>query len=325
MGFEGEFLGFTFNNIHSSTYNIVRLSSSNRFEEELTGSFSDQTAQVNGQNGVYFFNTNRGTLQKTIKFGFQDLTEANLRQLRRWLNGGNLSELIFDEMPYKVYRAKVASPVQLSYMVFEGDIEDTVSYYTDGEEIVSSGGVETAQGKLYKGEGTVTFICFKGLAHNPDGKKFLASFDSVIHKVSKIDWKDGSNMLAAQGSVDIVGSEIKVYNAGDVESDFQIYFPFNSSDSLLVQLTDGNSATQGFINLKPFAAIASDSYFCINSKSNLIVGCDSTYKETGNLYNKYINGGDFFKIPAAASTSNFYYIESSGNTPTKISYYYWYF
>lgn len=329
MEFEGEFLGFTFNNIHSSNFNIVRISSGDRFVEGLTNSFTDQTAQINGHNGVYFFNTNRGTLQKEINFAFQGLTETNLRQLRQWLDGNKLGDLIFDENPYKVYPAKVATPVQLSYMVFEGSFEDTTSYYTKNNKIDKSGNVTGGGGRLYKGEGSISFICFKGMAHNPVGQKFLSDFGSTpIHGVSVSEWEDGSNMLEAAtvsiGStaytIDSVASSFKVYNGGDVETDFQIYYPFNSNGVELV-LYDINNLAKNYIRLNSFDAIGSDSYFCINSKSNLIVGCDSTYKETGNLYNKYIAEGDFFKIPPA----NFYTLKTTNGTPSSIFYHYWYY
>ena len=54
----------------------------------------------------------------------------------------------------------------------------------------------------------------------------------------------------------------------------------------------------------------------INSKTNLIEGCDSSGNLTGTLYNNYIYSGDFFKIPISTSSSDVYHFIT---TPTTTS------
>ena len=53
--FKGDFMGFTFNNHHSSEYGIVRTSDGSRYNEELLPSFNDNTIAVPGGDGAYYF------------------------------------------------------------------------------------------------------------------------------------------------------------------------------------------------------------------------------------------------------------------------------
>ena len=72
-----------------------------------------------------------------------------------------------------------------------------------------------------------------------------------------------------------------------------------------------------------------DSYICINTKTNLIEGCNASYQSTGNLYNSYIVRGDFFKIPKASGNPLTYdiLITSTANSGriNKIEYDYLYY
>ena len=47
---------------------------------------------------------------------------------------------------------------------------------------------------------------------------------------------------------------------------------------------------------------SNDAYICIDMKTHLIEGLDASYNKTGNLYNKYIESGDFFLVPLEGGT-----------------------
>ena len=57
MALSGDFIGFTFNNIHSSDMGIIRTSDGSRFNENLLPTFADKTVQVPGGDGIYYFNS----------------------------------------------------------------------------------------------------------------------------------------------------------------------------------------------------------------------------------------------------------------------------
>ena len=56
-----DFTGFTFGNVNTSDLGIVRVSSGDRYEEELHPEIKDITADVEGVNGQYYFGSNYGT------------------------------------------------------------------------------------------------------------------------------------------------------------------------------------------------------------------------------------------------------------------------
>ena len=145
-----DFTGFTFNGRHSSEFNLKRVSGGDRYQETLVPSLSDRTTEIPGGNGTLFYNSTFGNKEfPVINIAFDSLTETNLRELKQWLSIGEPKELIFDEVPFKKYFAKIASPPSLTYVCFTEDYSETV------------GGVTTYRTRrIYKGEGEIQFISY---------------------------------------------------------------------------------------------------------------------------------------------------------------------
>ena len=77
----GDFIGFTFDNIHSSDFNLVRVSNGSRYESNLLPSFQDITVQGEGKDGLYYFGSTFREYQLKISTAFDELTEANYRKM----------------------------------------------------------------------------------------------------------------------------------------------------------------------------------------------------------------------------------------------------
>ena len=280
-----DFIGFTFNGHHSSEYNIVRVSDGNRYADYLLPSFSDKTVAVPGGDGTYFFDSFYSKKVFTIDIAFDSMTEENMRSLRRLVDTKDCGKLIFDELPYKSYWSKINTQPQLKYVCFG----------VDGEP------------RIYKGEGSLSFVCYEPYARSIN--KFLNEYSSS----NLVEWSASSNLLASQtvnsktydsptGSSE---STINVYNGGDIDTDFKVYFAISNLGSgvnINFVSSDRSGSTSPIFSLQLSAVTAkgSDTYICVNTKTNLIEGCtyaNSTYTMTGNLYNEYIAAGDFFKIP----------------------------
>lgn len=141
-----DFVGFTFNKRHSvRDLGLLRVSTSNRYTTNLAPTMTDFTAQNNGADGQYFFGSVSKQLQFTVDFAFDSLTEDQIRELRQLFNGREEGELIFDEHPYKAYRAKVTKAPQLK----------TICFMEGGK-------------RIYKGEGNVVFTCYWPYGYTPD-------------------------------------------------------------------------------------------------------------------------------------------------------------
>lgn len=145
MANDMDFIGFTYNGKHSFDYfGIYRTSDGNRYNDNLIPPLNDKTADVPGGNGQYFFYTNNKPRQFSIPIAFDNLSETKYREMRTWLDGKAIHDLVFDEYPYKVYSAKVTGTPQLKTVCFE----------------------ENGQ-RLYKGEGAIQFTCYHPFAHTP--------------------------------------------------------------------------------------------------------------------------------------------------------------
>lgn len=246
-----DFCGFQWNGKHSSDLNIVRVSEGSRYSENLLPNFQDTNSQMAGSDGTLYWESFYTNKSWNINIAFDNLSEINYRELRQWLNAKDMGELIFDEAPYKAYTAKIQSPPQLKFICFN----------------------ENGQ-RVYKGEGTIQFISYFPYAKSVH--KYLDQFGEIY--TNKSEWKDASRMKSTKGSYDVINSgKIMVYNAGDVETDWELYVPISQSGCSLTQI----SLERGVSTLYQlqFSNITqqkeNDSYLRISSRTNLIEGCDS--------------------------------------------------
>ena len=99
-------------------------------------------------------------------------------------------------------------------------------------------------------------------------------------------------------------NKINLYNPGDLETDFEVTIPFTngSISNLKFYLSSSNTTLVNYQLLlaNSIPKKGSDAAIKINTSNNLIYGVDSldeNSKPTGNIYNEYITGGHFFKIP----------------------------
>ena len=134
---KGDFIGFTIGDYHSSDLVIIRASDGSRFNENLLPNFSDKTAKIPGRDETLYFRTEYDKKEFPISFAFDSLSESQLLLLKKVLGKKELQNLIFDEYPYKIYKVKAASPPNLKFICFEENNE-----------------------RVYKGEGSVTFVAY---------------------------------------------------------------------------------------------------------------------------------------------------------------------
>lgn len=135
--YSGDFLGFTLGDIHSSQLNITRVSSGDRYDDNLLPSFKDVTMEIPGGDGLYYWNSFYSQRQFVLNFAYDDLRDEDLRKLRQVFGFKGIQPLIFDELPYKKYMVKCANSPIFKYICF------------DHREL-----------RLYKGEGSVTLVAY---------------------------------------------------------------------------------------------------------------------------------------------------------------------
>lgn len=141
-----DFIGFTFNNQRSSDYNIYSVSDGSRYQEDLVPSPIDYSENIIGGVGQYYFGSDIDSKEFSLSIAYDNLSEKQIRQMRKWLSPNAIGDLIFDERPYKVYTAKISDTPNLEFICFDA-IDD-----------------EGNKKRVYKGEGSINFICYNPLA-----------------------------------------------------------------------------------------------------------------------------------------------------------------
>lgn len=291
MAIKGDFISFTYNGVHSTELGVMRVTSSNRYTDALLPTIQDKAVQAPGSHGTYFFGSYYTQRPITINVAFDEVSESQIRLIRKTFGDQLSHELIFDDEPYKVYYAKVTGTPQLQYIPFSSP-------------------------RVYKGEGTFTFTCYEPFAHTPNSNKYLSQYtvgspsNPIWYKYdNKTEWNLSANLLVTQGTYDNYTSAtgFKVYNPGDIETDFKFIAPITN---LLrgIKISDGNNDLASYtLLINAPTAKTGDSYLCFNSKLNLIEGLNSSKQKTGTIYNEYINSGSWFKIPLNRTNTDWYF------------------
>lgn len=267
-----DYIGFTFNGFHSSELGIVRVSNGSRFDESLLPTIQDKTVQIPGRDGMYLFGSYYTQKQFNISYAFDTLTEEQLAQIKRVFGDKKIHDLTFDEAPYKTYQAKATGSASIKYIPF-----------SEGEK-----------NRVYKGEGTIQFTAYNPFAickHKYLNDKYYEDFGN------KEEWKGAAGLLPENnGKFDTNnGSNVWLYNPGDKETDFVLTLNFNNDGIIKAGYIRIN---EDALELQELKSLRNDDSVRINSKLNLIEGYKNGRK-TGNIYNKYIINGDFFKIPVS--------------------------
>lgn len=163
-----DFMAFSFNGYHSKyDLNIIRTSDGGTYNDPLTPTLQDKTAEITGGDGVYYFGTHYRQKNFNINIAFDSLTETELRKIKKVFNGKELGDLIFDEYPYKVYSAKITGQPSLKALCFT----------QDGQ-------------RVYKGTGTIQFTAYWPFAHTPDANTKISTRISPSGKFGQ----DGRNL-----------------------------------------------------------------------------------------------------------------------------------
>ena len=249
--FQGDFLGFQLGNEHSYNLNITRISTNDRYQDNLLPTFTDAVVQVPGGDGTYYWDTYYTQKPFQIDFAFDDFRDEDLRKLRQMFSYKEVRPLIFDEFPYKKYMVKCVSPPQLKYLCF-----DHLEF------------------RIYKGEGSVQLVAYYPFA-----------FGVVSPNLS----------YSAAGAM--------INNNGDMPANVEILYDLDEvSGDISIELRKTvDTADIAQLNLTGVGSINGDKYMLINTQTQLIEGLDAAKNKTGNLYNKFIDSGDFFWPPIGSS------------------------
>lgn len=208
-----DFTGFTFNGKHCSEFGLLRVSDGDRYEDDLVLSLSDESAEVPGGVGHYYWGENIKQREFSISVAYDSVTEKDKRLIRKWLHPDDkLHELIFDEKPYVKYWVKCSKQVTAKELCFNENIDGKVR-------------------RIYKGEFQLEFT-----AYMPYGVNRWNYLPEIIENTENSldpeygnleEWAESSKLLFTSQYKDInqfSNNFAKIYNPGDVETGFELSF-----------------------------------------------------------------------------------------------------
>ena len=308
MPIKGDFISFSYNGVHSTELGIVHVSSSDRYADALLPTIQDKAVQAPGSDGTYFFGSYYTQRPITLNIAFDSVTEDQFRRARALFGDKQSHPLVFDEEPYKVYYAKVTGTSQYNYICFGSP-------------------------RVYKGEGTINFICYDPFAHTPNNCKYLNNYvvngtNTPWYKYdNKNEWNLSAGLLSTKGTYDTFNASgftngFKLYNPGDVDTDFKLIVDFNATlTGIKVATAFDSEALDSTLNINfgNEQKNTNDKFLLFDSKTNIIYGLKSknVNAKTGSVYNDWIKSGQWFKIPKNSNTQYGFYLINYGAKPEK--------
>lgn len=321
---KGDFLGFTFDGIHSSELGIFRTSDGSRYTENLLPTIQDKTVQIPGSDGTYYYGSYYTQRPFSFPIAFDGLTEEQLRRIKTLFGQKGVHKLILDEMPYKVYRVKATGTPNLKYVAFDSPKEKIYDRdLFDGADQMYGDlynlRPRNVNGRIFKGEGQLSFTAYNPFAesrfkyvedynlNNIPEWGSLENFNPQDIHGNLHDWLDASRIIR-KGTRQKVGEVtyqldapdahgVLVYNAGDLPTHFSLDICFEGT---LPAFEIKEASTEEVkISFEPIVLKDGDNGVRINGKLNIIEGIrieEDKRLGTGNVYNKYHVGGDFFKL-----------------------------
>ena len=301
--YRGDFIGFQFGNETSDSLHIIRVSSSNRYNESLLPEFTDQSTTIIGGNQSLYFGSNYNLRQFAMDIAFDELTEEQFVHLTEVFSDTMPQRLIFDERPYKYYLAKVSTEPKFDYICFD-------EYITGYDE----------PQRIYKGEGTLDFVVYGTFAHSvynylEDYRNLRLGNPGYYEMIDQ--WERSTHMLESRkvnGTTyydtylqTVSGKGLfNVWNAGDRAADWTIDIDFS-----FAAVGDGKviGTVPSFTLTFNGKQIKTRQIQIIGERENLpdgiridssiygIVGYKGEAKEsTRQLFNKYMDIDDFSLI-----------------------------
>lgn len=315
-----DFTGFTFDGLHSSKFNIIVTSNGNRYSEDLFPSPKDNTIDMPRRDGLIYVSSKLQVKNFTLNIAYDKLDESQFRAMRTWLSKKELAPLIFDERPYKKYMVKASAAPKLNYICFDEDMDDSQIH------LVSQASSGNNTQRIYKGEGSITFVCYDGVATLAKDSVMLNDYAYD----NKNEWKDSSGLLTENvvprdteyynvngntvGYLDIFGQSqtdakygtsyygtVFIHNPGDISADFLIDFGRPAGNYLFTIMPSAadQKVQQFIINFSDIQTRLLYDHMYLDSKNNIFYGVN---KDTGTIdLLGYAFIGEMPKLPTGDS------------------------
>lgn len=312
-----DFTGIQFGsepNTHSSDLGFIVVSDGSRYSKSLLPTIQNYTTEVPGGDGSYYFGSEYKNKDFTINIAFDKMSELQMRKIRKIFGDKEVKNLIFDEEPYKVYKAKVTSGPDLTFICF---LENNK--------------------RVYKGEGTINLSAFMPYAILPknSNNNFMRYIDDYTSYANVNEWKEGSGMRKNETDIDakygLTGLSYDtpyatsdtnpaityyIYNAGDKPADYILEFDLPAATELVISQTKELETTSTLLELNLTGL--SENRIKIDSQKQLILVQKNNQWVVSN---DIVTDGSIFKFAMGHQKLQF---STSDKTDIVLNYSYYY-
>lgn len=165
MPWEKEYIDFSFNGHHISEFGLVAATSSDRYSFDGSPEFQDETSEINGVMGQYYWGTKIKTKKYTYNLATDGMTEQQFQDFKRLFRPGYYGQFYEDGWWDRYCYVRIESVVNFTFIPFRT------------EEIIAGVPVQT---RIYKGECKLTLIQDK-----PFQFSFQQSLESPLSKLKE--------------------------------------------------------------------------------------------------------------------------------------------
>lgn len=183
-----EYIDIKFGDKWASEFNLVVVSTGDRYTPPTYGNINSNTSTVAGKRGVYKWKTQYNEKIFTVNIAYDNLSTRDISKIKAWLNPSKLQKLTFSDEPHIFYYACLNTDPKFEYVPFlEGENKKV--------------GTNTLVRGVYKGELTLEFNAIDGVGYST-----YASYENVeiepdleYHNSSYVNtimpWVQSSNLL----------------------------------------------------------------------------------------------------------------------------------
>lgn len=308
-----DFIDFKFGDHWASEFNLVAVSSGDRYSPPVYGSVNPNTTTVAGKVGVYKWKSQIGEKVFNINIAFDNINGQTLNQIKEWLHPFKIDKLTFKEEPFKYYWVALNSEPELNFVPF---LEET--------KVVN--GIEFKQG-IYKGEFNIQFVCFDNYGYS-DWQSFDENYDYLAEVVNStngvISVNDAMNVETEIGIQGVSRQETRAAEEGKTIEGEMI--SLNDVDATKEHefIIEGNLSQetrsgQNLYNFKDAAWVSSE--YIVDEDGWITISYDNTEGTAIKYFNYYTNNlnlktnstyGVFFEIKEIVGEGSFYAFSSYG-------------
>lgn len=122
------YLTFVFDGIDSTKIGIASVSNGTTYDTPVLPTFSDNSLEVDGYDGKYYFNTRLVQKSFTYNCFIDNLSAFEFDQLKSWIRPKKIGKLVRPEEPYRYYWVKVSAVGNLANIPLTHPDTGGVSY-----------------------------------------------------------------------------------------------------------------------------------------------------------------------------------------------------